>query len=58
MKGDPMLYDTYDQDTCPQCGSNRPPKIVKTNENTDADGNRGIEVITVTCLDCDYEEVN
>jgi len=42
--------------TCPNCNSHKEPKIATFNENTDADGNRGIKVTYVECVDCGYEE--
>ena len=54
-------YDTVKVDLggvtmCPECGSTKQPKVYTTNECTDADGNRGIKIRWVECVDCYYEE--
>ena len=51
-----FLDDDYDKYECPLCGSyNTLIKTVK-NEYADADGNRGITVNYIECMDCGYEE--
>ena len=41
--------------TCEACGEQSNPRIETTVENTDADGNRGIELHCVICLVCGEE---
>ena len=45
-----------DDFTCPDCGSDSRPIVDRSYENADADGNRGIWITWVRCVDCDYEE--
>jgi ribosomal protein S27AE len=42
---------------CPMCGSRKTPRTKVTTENTDADGNRGLKMKTITCVDCGYEYI-
>lgn len=41
---------------CPQCSQNSIPDIETANENTDADGNRGMKIIYVECPWCGHKE--
>ena len=41
---------------CKQCGSDNVDKDGSRNEFSDADGNRGVNIITCYCNDCEYEE--
>ena len=47
-------HDNPGPPECPECGSKKV-AIHKTNENTDADGRRGIWFRCLECLDCGYE---
>lgn len=40
---------------CDMCGSEKEPDVGVYNENTDADGNRGIKVKTISCVECEHE---
>ncbi len=49
-------YAYYNEDfICPECGSDKHPIIEESYEYSDADGNRGIWVRWLECMDCDYE---
>ncbi len=41
--------------TCDSCGEQSWPKVTTTIENSDADGNRGIYLHSVTCPICGEE---
>lgn len=41
---------------CPDCGFEGEPRVETTTENTDRDGNRGIEITWIICPICEYEE--
>ncbi len=52
MWDEPNVPEPY---TCEACGEQSWPKVERTIENTDADGNRGVELFSVTCPVC-FEE--
>ncbi|MFA5560069.1 MAG: hypothetical protein WDA59_11565 [Methanofastidiosum sp.] len=50
------MYSNDLEFECKKCGSTKPPKVSGASyEFSDADGNRGIWVEFIQCVDCGFE---
>jgi len=51
-----LMRDMEPKHQCPECGHTYKQEPSSSIENTDRDGNRGIEMYCVTCPECNEEE--
>ena len=56
LKFDHRHYYQEDFFECPECGSVKEPIVENSYECSDADGNRGIWIKWIQCVECDYEQ--